>query len=168
MRGIDVRIIGLIHTDYGDDEVRLSIDGVPGCIEIFKEYVNGLDGIEGFSHLMIIAWLHKVKSEQRSVLKVRPRKWVRLGIDISDIPEVGVFCTDSPHRPNPIAVTIVELVERRGNILVVNGLDLFDKTPVLDIKPYTKGRIIKSIRLPKWYHQLSRRIKSKFNREVEL
>jgi len=167
MDKINVKIIGLIHTNYSDDEVRLSVGGVEGYIEIFKEYQDGLDGIEEFSHLIIIAWLHKVKSQQREVLKIRPRKWVRLGIDISDIPEIGVFCTDSPHRPNPIALTIVELIKREGNILVVNGLDLFDKTPVLDIKPYTASRRIEFIKLPKWYHRLSKRIKNRFNKEVE-
>ncbi len=168
MINLEIKVIGVVHTIHDDNEIRTSISGVDGQIEIFREYEAGLKGIEGFSHLIIIAWLHKVTEEQRRVLRIRPRKWVRLGIDISDVPEVGVFCSDSPHRPNPIALTVVKLVKRIGNILYVDGLDLFDGTLVLDIKPYTPGRIISDIRVPDWYYTLSNRIRKKFGKNVEL
>jgi tRNA (Thr-GGU) A37 N-methylase len=93
---------------------------------------------------------------------VRPRRLVRLGIDISDVPEIGVFASDSPHRPNPIALSILELLERRKNILYVNKLDLFNGTPVIDIKPYTRDRIIDKIKVPDWINILERRIFQKF------
>jgi tRNA (Thr-GGU) A37 N-methylase len=77
-----------------------------------------------------------------------------LGFSEEELPEVGVFCTDSPHRPNPIALTITELSERNGRFLKVKNLDLFDKTPVLDIKPYTPSRLIQKIKLPGWYQKI--------------
>lgn len=163
-----IRPIGVVRADLSDDEIRNSSNGYKGYIEIFEHYLDGLYGIEEFSHLIIIAYLHKVPRERRKVLKVKPRKWLRFGIDLSDIPEVGVFCTDSPHRPNPIAITIVRLIGRQDNKLFVDGLDLFDGTPILDIKPYTPARVISDIKLPDWYIELSRRIKDKLGVNSEI
>ncbi|MEM2704386.1 MAG: TrmO family methyltransferase, partial [Candidatus Bathyarchaeia archaeon] len=84
-----------------------------------------------------------------------------LGIDVNKLPEVGVFCTDSPHRPNPIALTIVELIERKGRFLRVKSIDLFNGTPILDIKPYTPSRKIEEINLPSWYQKILEEIKAK-------
>ena len=156
---ININPIGYVKINLSDEEVKNSLKGVKGRIEILREYQEGLEGIERFSHIIIVAYLHKVHGEQRKVLKVRPRKWVRFGIDISDIPEIGVFCTNSPHRPNPIAITIVRLLNREDNVLYVEGLDLFDGTPVIDIKPYTWSRHIDDIKLPEWYENLMRKIK---------
>ncbi|MCD6503000.1 MAG: tRNA (N6-threonylcarbamoyladenosine(37)-N6)-methyltransferase TrmO [Thermoplasmata archaeon] len=150
---IILKPIGYVKTNEPDEVVKNSIDGVQGRIEILPEYEDGLDGIEEFSHIIVIAYLNKVNKEQREVLKVKPfRKIARiLGIEFDDVPTVGVFCTDSPHRPNPIALTIVELIKREENVLHVRGLDLYDGTPVLDIKAYTPFRSITKIRVPSWY-----------------
>ncbi|RLG86307.1 MAG: tRNA (N6-threonylcarbamoyladenosine(37)-N6)-methyltransferase TrmO, partial [Thermoprotei archaeon] len=115
--------IGVVRVRYSDEEVKDSWirGGVDGVIEVFPEFEAGLEGIDGFSHLILIAWLHKVNDEQRKVLKVRHRRLLRFGIPYEDLPEVGVFCTDSPHRPNPIALTIVKLVKREGRFLYVEG-----------------------------------------------
>jgi len=129
-------------------------------LEIYEEYAEGLCGIEGFSHLIVIALLHKVPEERRSTLKVRPRRLKLLGLS-EEVPEVGVFCTDSPHRPNPIALTIVELVEVSGRFLRVRGLDLFDGTPILDLKPYTPSRRVEEVRVPEWYQRALKRLKEK-------
>jgi tRNA (Thr-GGU) A37 N-methylase len=77
---------------------------------------------------------------------------------LEELPLVGVFSSDSPHRPNPLAVTIVELVKREGSQLFVNGLDLFNNTPVLDIKHYTPNRVIQNISLPQWYKELEDKV----------
>lgn len=151
---IHVMPIGVVRVSLSDEEVKASWPrGVEGIIEVYEEYAPGLDGIDGFSHLIIVAYMHKTSEEERRVLKVRPKRLRLLGLDASKLPEVGVFCTDSPHRPNPIALTIVELVERDGRFLRVKNLDLFDGTPVLDIKPYTPSRRIDEIRLPSWYQK---------------
>jgi tRNA (Thr-GGU) A37 N-methylase len=68
-----------------------------------------------------------------------------------DLPEVGIFATRSPRRPNSILVTAVELVARRGNVLEVRGLDAVDGTPVIDIKPLTPGDCpTGELRVPEW------------------
>ena len=154
------RPVGYVIVDQPDEVVRESHGGVEGYIEILPEYEPALKGLEGFSHIIVIAYMHKVSSEQRSVLTVRPRRWVKLGIGEHGLPEIGVFASDSPHRPNPIAVTIVELLAVEGRRLKVRGLDLYNGTPVLDIKPYTFSRRVDNIRVPDWYQRLLERARS--------
>jgi tRNA-Thr(GGU) m(6)t(6)A37 methyltransferase TsaA len=152
---VSFKPIGIVHVNFSDYEIRACwSEGVEGVIEVYKEYAEGLNGIEGFSHLMVIAYLNRVSDEQRKVLKVKPKRLKILGFGEDELPEVGVFCTDSPHRPNPIALTITELIGREDRFLKVKHLDLFDKTPVLDIKPYTPSRIIQQIKLPEWYQKI--------------
>ena len=81
-----------------------------------------------------------------------------MGLKPEDVPLLGVFSLDSPSRPNPIGLTIVRLLERRGRFLKVKGLDAFDGTPILDIKPYTPSRAIAGIDVPEWYRRLSKLI----------
>ena len=158
---IVLKPIGVVHVDLSDEEVKKAWSGVEGIVEVFPEYEEGLEGIEEFSHLILLTFLHKSVGEKRRVLRVRPRRLKRFGIKIDDIPLVGVFCTDSPHRPNPIGLSIVELLERDGRFLRVRGLDVFDGTPVLDIKAYTRDRCIVGIREPWWVKVLEERIREK-------
>lgn len=149
--------IGYVKTPLSDEEVKNAWpDGVEGYVEVLEEYADGLRGLEGFSHIILVAYLHKVPEEARRTLKVKPRRLVRYGFKLEELPEVGVFATDSPHRPNPIAVSIVELVSIQGSRVYVKGLDLYDGTPVLDIRPYTPDRIIDTtkLKLAKWYSEL--------------
>ncbi|MEM4467245.1 MAG: tRNA (N6-threonylcarbamoyladenosine(37)-N6)-methyltransferase TrmO [Nitrososphaerota archaeon] len=165
---IIIKPIGVVRTDVGDEFVKDSLEGVVGRIEIFKEYEGGLEGIEEFSHIIVLAYLHKVTEEQKKVLKVKHKRLLKLGFSIDELPEVGVFCSDSPHRPVPIALTIVKLVRREENILHVEGLDLYDGTPILDIKPYTPERIIKDITLPEWYVKLKKKVEEKIGRSLPI
>jgi len=158
MKEIVLKPVGKVHVKFDDEAVKNSMFGVEGEIEVFKEYEEGLEGIDGFSHLIIIAYLHKVKEEQKKLLSVRFRRLQRFGLKKEDLPEVGVFCCDSPHRPVPIALTIVKLLKREGRRLYVENLDLFDGTPVLDIKPYTPERVIEKLGLPEWYEELRRKV----------
>jgi tRNA-Thr(GGU) m(6)t(6)A37 methyltransferase TsaA len=95
-----------------------------GTIEILPELRDGLQDIEGFSHLYVIWLFHKASGYE---LLSRPP---------SDDRSHGVFATRSPRRPNPIGLTVVRLLERQGGSLRVRGVDMLDGTPVLDIKPY--------------------------------
>ncbi len=95
-----------------------------GALEILPEFEQGLADIEGFSHLTVI-WVFN-RSEGFELFGKCPA---------DDRPH-GVFATRSPRRPNPIALTNVELLRREGRILHVRGLDMLDGTPILDIKPY--------------------------------
>ncbi len=96
-----------------------------GAVEIFAEYIPGLQDIESFSHVYLIYHFHAAGPAR---LKVKPF--------LQDI-ERGVFATRAACRPNPVGISIVELLGCEGGILRVKGLDVLDGTPILDIKPYT-------------------------------
>jgi tRNA-Thr(GGU) m(6)t(6)A37 methyltransferase TsaA len=98
-----------------------------GVLEINPELEAGLTDIEGFSHLFVIWIFH------------RSEGFELLGTPPSDIRPHGVFATRSPKRPNPIGLTVVELLRREGSRLHVRGVDMLDETPILDIKPYLSG-----------------------------
>jgi tRNA-Thr(GGU) m(6)t(6)A37 methyltransferase TsaA len=88
-----------------------------------------LDGIEDFSHLLVLYWAHRVPPEGRSIIKAHP-------MGRKDLPLVGIFATCSPARPNTILATVVRLLEHKENVLKVEGLDALDGSPIVDIKPY--------------------------------
>ena len=125
---VKLKPIGIIHSPFKtkEDVIRDKDREAIAEIEVFKEYQQGLEDIDGFSHIIIV-WLFN-ESEGYS-LKVKPLHYEGLR---------GVFATRHPNRPNPLGVTIVELLERNGNLLKVKGIDAFDKPPLLDIKPYTR------------------------------
>jgi tRNA-Thr(GGU) m(6)t(6)A37 methyltransferase TsaA len=95
-----------------------------GILKILPEFEAGLADIEGFSHLFVI-WEFD-RSDGFELLTAPP----------FDTQPHGVFATRSPRRPNPIGLTVVELIRRAGNELHVHGVDMLDGTPILDIKPY--------------------------------
>ena len=147
--------IGYVRVNASDDEVKALWDeGLVSMIEILPQYKDALNGLKGFSHIIILYHMHKVTEDQRKTLKVRPRRLLKYGFKLEELPLVGVFATDSPHRPNPIGLSIVELLNIEGLTLTVKGLDAYDGTPVLDIKPYTPPRIVEIKSLPSWYIKL--------------
>ena len=95
-----------------------------GVLEIEAAFETGLQDIEGFSHLFVI-WAFD-RSTDFDLLVTPP----------SDNRTHGVFATRSPRRPNPIALTVVELLGREGRMLRVRGVDMLDGTAILDLKPY--------------------------------
>jgi len=105
-----------------------------GTIEIAPEFEAGLLDIEGFSHLFVI-WVFD-RSEKAELIGTPPT---------DDRPH-GVFATRSPFRPNPIGLTVVELLGREGRHLHVRGIDMLDGTPVLDLKPYLSSVSAERIR----------------------
>jgi tRNA-Thr(GGU) m(6)t(6)A37 methyltransferase TsaA len=121
--------IGVIHSGHViAEETPIQPAYAKGCrgwAEIFPEYEEGLRDLEGFSHIYLIYHLNRSKSVK---LTVKPF--------LQDV-ERGVFATRAPNRPNAIGLSIVELVRREGNILGLDGVDILDDTPLLDIKPYT-------------------------------
>lgn len=98
-----------------------------GVLEIKPEFEVGLTDIEGFSHLFVI-WVFD-----------RANGFDLIGIPPTDNREHGVFATRSPRRPNPIGLTVVQLLRRERALLRVQGVDMLDGTPILDIKPYLSG-----------------------------
>lgn len=112
------------------------------------EFSEAMEGLEEFSHIIVLFWMHRAFPQPGSWGKVHPK-------GRPELPLVGVFATRSPIRPNPIGMTVVRLLERQGNILKVMGLDALDGTPLLDIKPYIpKGDRISKTKLPDWVSKL--------------
>ncbi len=126
---ITYRPIGVLrseHTVAGQTPIQPAYaKGCQGRAEVLPEFAEGLTDLEGFSHVYIIYHFHQA---QPAKMKVKP---------FMQDAEHGVFATRAPCRPNPIGISIVELVRREGNVLYIDGVDVLDGTPLLDIKPYT-------------------------------
>jgi tRNA-Thr(GGU) m(6)t(6)A37 methyltransferase TsaA len=120
--------IGHIRSPYSDtDQIPKGLGAqhkAEGVLEVLPEFEQGLQDLEGFSHLILIWVFHGSKGYQL------------VGKTPTDDKDHGVFATRSPRRPNPIGLTVVELLRREGNLLHIRGVDMLDGTPVLDIKPY--------------------------------
>lgn len=97
---------------------------VEGRIELRPELAHAVEDLDGFEHVWVLAWMDRVSGFRPKVLPPRSRK------------KRGVLATRAPHRPNPIALSVMELVRVDGTVLHVKGMDLLDGTPVLDVKPY--------------------------------
>jgi len=127
---MDLKPIGFVRSPYktmseaphqgrdSDQESEIVID---------EEYVPGLKDVDHHPHLIVLCWFDRA---DRARLTATPPHLST---------EHGVFATRSPHRPNPIGFCIVDLLRRNGRTLRVRGLDAVDGTPVLDIKPYSRG-----------------------------
>ena len=125
----DLTPIGVVQSAVKDSH-DMPLQGIPAAIKVFDEFVEGLTGIEGDSHINIIGWFSKA---ERAPLKVRPRK-----IN-PELEERGVFSLRSPTRPNPLSLSATRLIKVEGPFLYVEPLDLIDGSPVMDIKPYSSG-----------------------------
>ena len=121
--------------------VRKTDDGAR--VEIFDDYVDGLMGLEDFSHILVLYWFDQNDTpEKRQTLQVHPRK------DPGN-PLTGVFATHSPARPNLIALTRCKIVAITGNIIEIEDIDAHDESPVIDIKCYIPPDD-EAVRLPGW------------------
>lgn len=112
---------------------------------IFPQFCVGLQGLDNFSHVIILYWLHLRDNEkERSTLQVVPRRH-------PGAPQVGVFASRSPSRPNPIGLCVVELMKMEGCTLLVKGLDAIEGSPIIDIKPYVpRADSVSEARVPEW------------------
>jgi len=142
---LEVEPIGWVKNDISDAQ-EVIWEEIESQVVIEERFSEALDGIEEFSHIIVLFWLHR--KEESPPLKIRPEMR-------EDMPLVGVLATRAPVRPNPIGLTVVELLERQGNTLRVRGLDAYDETPVLDIKPYLpRGDSIPEAKIPEWLGRL--------------
>ena len=148
MAEIKFNPIGVVHSEIKQTGYRDCKD-IVSEVEVDAKWTELLDGIEEFSHIIVLFWMHAVPDGPRPK-KVHPR-------GRADLPLVGVLATRAPQRPNPIGITIVKLLNRRGNVLTVQGLDAIDGTPVVDIKSYMIPRIARNeIRMPEWVAKLQK------------
>jgi len=113
-----------------------------------SEYSGALLGLEGFSHAIILTYLHQAHYEKEKHLQRKPR-------NLEKMPKVGIFSQRAKNRPNPIGVTAVEIVSVGDDYLEVKGLDAINDTPILDIKPYYPDYDkIDSPKIPEWVNRL--------------
>lgn len=142
---INLSPIGYVQTDAVGEEVKDK--SRTSQIILKKELVKGLEGISDYSHLFIIFWLDQVKEEDRLKLKVHPR-------GRTDMPLTGVFAVRTMLRPNPIGLTLVQLLNIEDNKITVRGLDAYNRTPILDIKPYDPMDTTENPKVPEWWLRL--------------
>ncbi|MGP8079089.1 MAG: tRNA (N6-threonylcarbamoyladenosine(37)-N6)-methyltransferase TrmO [Dehalococcoidales bacterium] len=129
---ITLQAIGIVRSDFKEPtSTRLDLRKIKAEIEIAPELTEALDGLEGFSHIIVLYWMHRAVFDKNH-LKTYPmgNKAVALR---------GLFAVRTSKRPNPIGKTTVRLLSRQGNVLHVQGLDAIDGSLVLDIKPYIPG-----------------------------
>jgi len=151
---IVLRPIGLVRTSISKDDVRLRSKESESTVEVYPEFQEGLEGLRGFSHVFVLSYFNQLRPEQIGPLRVRPRRLLMKGFKLEELPLVGVFAIDSPTRPNPIGLTLVSLLSIDKGKLTVRGLDCFDGTPVLDIKPYRADYRVEEYELADWYSAL--------------
>ena len=143
-----IRSIGVIHSPFADKEktpIQPSRSQAVGTVEISPEFAAGLKDIEGFSHIILLYTFHD--SSGYSLL-FKP---------FLDDQEHGLFATRHPCRPNPIGLSIVKLLFHRQNTLTIEGVDVLDGTPLLDIKPYVPEFDMRTDTRAGWYETRSKR-----------
>lgn len=139
--GITLKAIGVVRNAI-KQPIRRKFKGVVSEIVVDRRLTEALDNLDEFSHIIVIYWMHR--SRRPAPMKVHPRGDPQRSL-------MGVFATRSPNRPNPIGKATVRLLQRRHNILLVEGLDAIDGTPVLDIKPYIPGYdSVDKAKAPSW------------------
>jgi len=151
MNGIKYRQIGIIHSPFkeprGTPIQPTAASGIDGSVEIFQEYTEGLEDLDGFSHVILVYHFHLCKE---SSLKIKP---------YMDNQARGVFSTRAPCRPNPIGISVVRLVRIEKNILHIRDIDIIDGTPLLDVKPYVPDFDVRNIEKFGWLEHNVHKIK---------
>jgi tRNA-Thr(GGU) m(6)t(6)A37 methyltransferase TsaA len=145
LESIELSPIGVVRRMASEEDVR---DRDLLCeIVLIDKLASALDRLDEWSHIYVIYWLDQVEHADGPVVHFPGKE--------EEGPPLGIFATRAPIHPNPIGLTLVELVKREGNTLVVRGLDAYDGTPVLDLKPYPdweQGQfiVVTDFRAPEW------------------
>jgi tRNA (adenine37-N6)-methyltransferase len=125
---ISYRPIGVVHSPFltpeGTPVQSAASKGTEAFIEIFPEFTEGLKDLEGFSHIYVLFHMHLVNKHALMVIPFLDNK------------PHGVFATRSPGRPNPIGISVVNLIKVKDNCVFLKNIDILDGSPVIDIKPY--------------------------------
>ncbi len=147
MQAITLKPIGKVKNSVR----RMKREGWESMVsEIILDPVHeeALEGVEDYSHLLVLFWLSRLRRADREMKKIHPKSR-------QDLPLVGIFATRTQYRPNPIGLTLVKLLGRKKNVLRVRGLDAVNGTPVIDIKPLSPHHEYPvRVRVPAWYHRL--------------
>ena len=120
--------IGVIHSPFKEPAgtpIQPSFaEGTEGIVEVFPEYAEGLQDLDGFERIWLLYWFDRAPSPRLRVVPFR------------DEVQRGLFATRMPCRPNPLGLSCVRLLGIQHNVLAIGGVDILDGTPLLDIKPY--------------------------------
>ncbi len=139
--------IGVIHSPFTEKDqtpIQASRSQAIGYVKVFPEFAGGLQDLEGFSHIILLYAFHCSTGYS---LQVKP---------FLDDQLRGLFATRHPCRPNPIGLSVVRLLARRENILDIEGVDMLDGTPLLDIKPYVPEFDVRGDVRTGWYAHRSK------------
>ncbi len=143
---MECKIIGTVKSSI-TEPVDMNWGEVISEIVLEPEYAPGLLGLEGFSHLMVLTFLHEAEYKPEKHLRRHPQ-------ERQDMPLLGIFAQRARHRPNRIGVTAVEIVEVTENSVKVRALDAINGTPIIDIKPYVPVYDKKDATIPDWMEKM--------------
>ena len=144
MKEIILKPIGFVKNNIKEPRFGNFANEISEII-VDEKFTDALDGIDEYSHVIIVYWMDKVKDY---VTKHQPQ-------GNPNVPIVGIFACRCPRRPNPIAITTVKLIKHNKNNLVVKGLDVIDGTPIIDIKPYwPQYDKVTNEKVPSWVNEL--------------
>ncbi len=141
-----MRAIGVIHSPFTDKKqtpIQPTRSQAVGQVVVYPEFAEGLQDVEGFSHIILLYAFHQ---SEGYALRVKP---------FLDDQLHGLFATRHPRRPNPIGLSIVRLLARQDNVLEIEGVDTLDGTPLLDIKPYVPDFDVRTNTRTGWYEARS-------------
>lgn len=164
---ICIEPIGIVKNDIGEPPLVAKEDGLhrndaggsamatmrgsqvlQSEIVLAPHFAELLEGIDAYSHIVVLYWGHAVPPHGRRLTKTHPA-------GLEKYPKQGIFATCSPARPNPVLMKVVRLLKRDGTRLFVEGLDAIDQSPVLDIKPYVADMYPQdAVRIPEWMAQI--------------
>ncbi|MGD0483137.1 MAG: tRNA (N6-threonylcarbamoyladenosine(37)-N6)-methyltransferase TrmO [Gemmatimonadales bacterium] len=140
---MNVTPIGRVESPVAEQSDR-DWGGVVSRVVVEPAYTDGLRGLEDFSHLLVVTWLHEATFDAAHDLVRRPR-------GLASMPETGIFAQRAKDRPNPIGITAVRIRAVGPGWVEVSGLDAIDGTPVLDLKPYLpQYDRVSDARVPAW------------------
>lgn len=137
-----LRVIGYARTAVADADVGRSRRRIESDIQVLPRYAPALDGIEAYSQLIVLFWMHR--ATPGGELRTHPRGDPAL-------PLTGVLASRGRAHPNPIGLAVVDLLSRHGNVLRVRRLDAYDGTPIIDLKPYDHYDVFPDPRVPHWF-----------------
>ena len=137
--------IGVVRNEV-KTPIRQGWGTIVSDLVVDERYTEALDGLEDYSHVVVIVWMDRADVPGSMKRHVQGRE---------ELPIVGIFATRGPSRPNAIGVTAVPMLSRERNVLRVQGLDAIDGTPLLDIKPYTPAfDRVEHARVPGWCERI--------------
>ncbi len=124
---LEINPIGVIRTPFKSSDkipIQSSKSDTIAEVEVFPEFSEGLDSLDGFSHVILLYWFHKVRPHKLKIIPYLETK------------ERGLFSTRAPSRPNPIGLSIGKIIQIKENIVIFKGADMLNDTPLIDIKPF--------------------------------